>query len=259
MKKRIVSMLLCAASLGAYAQQKGDMFASFHGGVDLVSYSIQYGEIDYVSYDEPVQEKNDPNVNFFVAPGFHYFVANRFRVGLDFTFGIEKAHGEYGLGSMYLSSDSKSKYWSLGPVFAGYVKLAEKFYYVPELDLNYIRMKASEDVVYMYSPQYYDDLLFISDVYQNTALNDDLKELGGYSYKDQPMDGISFSVRLFQLEFRPAEHWGFALNLIDLTFSHFFKKEKNEVINGVNVHTPSVKNNGLSIGVNPAFGVHIYF
>ncbi|MBO7606586.1 MAG: hypothetical protein J6T28_03060, partial [Paludibacteraceae bacterium] len=146
----------------------------------------------------------------------------------------------------------------LGPVFAGYVKLAEKFYYVPELDLNYIRMKASEDVVYMYSPQY-DNLVFVSDVYQNMPLDDDAKELGGYSYKDQPMDGLSFSICLFQLEFRPAEHWGFALNLIDLTFSHFFKKEKNEVIDGVDVHTPSVKNNGLSIGVNPALGVHIYF
>ncbi len=251
MKKRIVSMLLCAASLGAYAQQKGDMFASFHGGFGITSYGVYYDEKELEGYD--------PKVNFFVAPGFHYFVANRFRVGLDFTFGIQKAHEEYELGSMYLSSDSKAKYWSLGPVFAGYVKLAEKFYYVPELDLNYTRMKTSEKVLYLYSPQYSDNLLFISDVYQNSALDDDLRELGGYSYKDQPMDGISFSMRLFQLEFRPAEHWGFALSLIDLTYSHFFRKEKNEVVNEVNVHTPSVKNNSLSIGVNPALGVHIYF
>ncbi len=244
-------MLLCAASLGAYAQQKGDMFASFHGGVGVSSFTAYYDGKELEGYD--------PKVNFFVAPGFHYFVANRFRVGLDFTFGIQKVQDAYGVGSMYLSTDSKTKYWSLGPVFAGYVKLAEKFYYVPELDLGYTRMKTSEKVVCSYSPQYSDNTRFISDRYQNTTIDDDLKELGGYSIKDQPMDGLSFSVRLFQLEFRPVERWGFALSLIDLTCSHFFKKEKNKVVDGVNIHTPSVKNNGLSIGVNPAFGVHIYF
>lgn len=252
MKKRIISMLLCAVSLGAYAQQKGDMFASLHGGVNTTSYGIYY--------DDKALDGYDPQVDFFIAPGFHYFVANRFRVGLDFTYGVQKNHVKYGVGPMYLSSDSKTKYWSLGPVFAGYVKLAEKFYYVPELDLNYTRMKVSEDGLYSFSPQYSDsEPLFVSDSYPILPLDDDLRELGGYLFMDRSMDGLSFSVRLFQLEFRPVEHWGFALNLIDLTFSHFFMKEKNKVIDGVNVHMPSMKNNGLTIGVNPALGVHIYF
>lgn len=254
MKKRIVSILLCAISIGAYAQQKGEMFVSLHGGVGLTTSSISYEVKDKISKDETMKS-NDPNVDFFFAPGVHYFFANNFRIGLDFTFGITKEHSEFGVESMMFSCDTKGKYWSVGPVFAGYVKLAEKFYYVPGLDLNYIRMKVSEEGKYMYSKQYTTSYVYEG---QNYPL-DNISYIGGYSTGEQSLNGFTSTLKLLQFEFRPVERLGFVMSLIDFSFSHLFKNGEDKTINGADNHTPSVKNNNLQIGVNPAVGIYIYF
>ncbi|MBP5481724.1 MAG: hypothetical protein J6Y22_08240 [Paludibacteraceae bacterium] len=257
MKKRIVSLLLCAVSIGAYAQQKGDMFLGLHGGVGLTSSNVSYEIKDKKNlYDETLKDSN-PNVDFFIAPGFHYFFANNLRIGLDFTFGITKEHLEYAVETTSFTSDTKSKYWSVGPVFAGYVKLAEKFYYVPELDLNYIRMKVDENAVYMYKKQYV-SYTILPEEYRNEPL-DNISNVGAYKTDGKPVNGFSSTLRLLQFEFRPTERLGFSMSLIDFSFTHIFRKGEDAHAYGIDYHIPNVKNNNLQIGVNPAVGIYIYF
>lgn len=126
MKKKILTMLLLAAGSIAslYAQQKGDMFVG-----TMLGFSIQKttSKIEYKGNSEKTE--NDPVVTLDIEPGFHYFIADKFRLGLQmgFTRASQKSNDEDGEYEESIGAIN------IGPVAAYYVQLADRFYLTPEL------------------------------------------------------------------------------------------------------------------------------
>lgn len=246
MKKRIVAILLCAVSFGAYAQQKGDMYIGSMIGLGLSSSSIY-------SDGEKKNEYN-PSMGFSVSPEFHYFVADKFRVGLVSSFGGSKNHFERDIISSSYIFDAKNSYWFIGPDIAKYIRLADNFYYVLELGAFYMHCKSTIDGEYIKR-----DIVSFNELNLGTGKKVTYRD--DFSTGPQRYNAFRLNLRFAQFEFRPVERWGFAMSLLDLTFVRFVYKKKNMYENGEKSRIPKVVENqvNFSVGVNPAVGVHLYF
>ena len=124
MKKVVVSLMLCALSLGVHAQEKGDKFFSTSVGVGITKAKVYQ--------EKELLQENDPLVEMSLSVGVHGFVARHFRFGFDLQ-------GCY-LNNINGDTEMRSKQVDFGPVFAYYVPLGEKFYYVPQFGASYLHV-----------------------------------------------------------------------------------------------------------------------
>jgi len=246
MKKRIVAILLCAVSFGAYAQQKGDMYIGSMVGVGLTSSSIYY--------DGEKQNEYDPSKGISVSPEFQYFVADKFRLGLVSSFGVDKNHFERVIKKSSYIFNTKISFWAIGPSFAKYIRMVDNFYYVLELGACYMHSQSRMEGEFIRRDYVSSDELNLGSGQKSTYKRE-------FSSNPQTYKGFQLRLCFAQFEFRPVERWGFAMNLLDLSFSRFIMKEKTVMENGAEHRMPKVYESqvNFSVGVNPSVGVHFYF
>lgn len=150
--KRITLLLLCTLTLltgKSYAQEKGEMYIG--GDLSLGLTTSTYNETDNVE------------TSFSIAPEFAYFVTDNLRIGGSINY-------EYYLVHEIL----------INPSIAYYVKLADKFYYVPEFSIG-----------------------------GGLILYEDLKYLG-----------LQLELGLFAVEFRPTDHFAMSVSLLNLGYAN---------------------------------------
>lgn len=244
MKKRIVAMLLCAVSFGAYAQQKGDMYIGSMVGVGLTSSSIYY--------DGEKQNEYDPSKGICVSPEFQYFVADKFRLGFLYSFGVDKNHFERAINKSSYIFDTKKTYFAIGPSFAKYIRMVDNFYYVLELGACYIHSQSRMKGEYIRR-----DYVSFNELNLGTGQKSTYRS--EFYSEPQTYNGFQLHLNFAQFEFRPVERWGFAVNLLDLSFSRFIMKEMIEIWEENRLPKVYERHVNFSVGVNPAFGVHLYF
>ena len=132
MKKLVILIGIVVLSMNVFSQNKGDMYiltsatASFgqmHGSM--------YNPINGVlvsSIDEPLDTYLE------LGTGFGYFAANNFRLEICLSAYYEKDPREKASGDLWLSN--KYKALCVCPNLSYYVRLADKFYYTPEVGVS---------------------------------------------------------------------------------------------------------------------------
>ena len=153
--KKLFFSLLCTLLVGqiASAQNKGEKYA---GGIIGISTTSVSSEGVSASTTE-----------FSLAPEFGYFVLNRLRVGGSLAYGLASSDG------------TTTHTLTIGPNVAYYVKLCDKLYYTPELNLGF--------------------------AYAST---DDISACG-----------FTAGIALGAFEYKPATRWGITLNLVALEYA----------------------------------------
>lgn len=162
MKKKLFVCLLLLASVTsiASAQQKGDRYI---GGSLSIATSTAIIEGDAAT-----------TVNFGVAPEFGYFVADKLRVSLGLSYSL--AYNDVATHTVVV-----------GPSIAYYVRLADNFYYLPELFVGF-----------EYAGNRYSDGYGVG-----IGLS-----VVGFEFKPKPNIGISFNVLSLGYEFVSMPYWG---------------------------------------------------
>ena len=177
----LLTILVANASVSAYAQQKGDKFIGTMYGIGFQKTNLTYKQSGYNT--ETVQN-GDPAFTFLVQPGFHYFVKDNFRIGLDASFMRKHQDGEV-LGVSYEVAENS---FLLGPTVAKYVQLTDNFYYTIEGGVYFTFASSTNDA--------------------------------GTEYNDQNAMGVSVDVSPLKFEFRPTTHVAFAVSLFEVGFAH---------------------------------------
>lgn len=160
MKKNLLVCLLLAVSAisMASAQQKGDKYVG--GSLGLSTSTVI------------IDGSSGTTLNFGIEPEFGYFVADKLRIG-----------GSLGYALSY--NDGATHTVTVGPGIAYYIRLADNFYYVPELFIGFEYVGA----------RYIDGYGF------GMGLS-----LVGFEFKPKPTIGISFNVLSLGYEF--VSIWG---------------------------------------------------
>lgn len=153
MKKICICLLaiLSTSVLCASAQTKGEMFVGGNLGISTTSIIVD-GE-------------SSTGLNFNIAPEFGYFVADNLKIGASISYGIEFA--DYANHSL-----------TILPNIAYYVKVCDKFYYTPGVELGFA-----------------------------AAFSDGLS-----------MPGFGLGLNLGSFELRPTEKFGISMNLLSLSY-----------------------------------------
>ncbi len=192
MKRTIIAiaaaaMMACAAT-DAAAQQKGDKFVGTLIGFSMANSST--------TGEDGVKEKGDPVCAIELDPGFHYFVADHFRIGAQMQLTHQWQKND--------ESDTKtsSNNLAIGPTAAYYIRLADRFHLAPELGFFYCHGKMS----------YERD--------NHTA--------------DYKTNGFELAALPVQLEFRPTDRIGLGVSLLNLEFAHMKRTDADISGNAVN-------------------------
>jgi len=113
MKKLTICLMaiLATSIFSISAQTKGEMYA---GG------SLGIGTTSLIS-----KGNSATGVTFNIAPEFSYFVADNFKVGATVAYGIE-------------SNGTTTHTIQIMPNLAYYVRLCDKFYYTPGVELGFV-------------------------------------------------------------------------------------------------------------------------
>lgn len=167
--------------------------------------------------------KTPKDFEFSINPEFSYFVADNFRVGVYAGIGFNSKPTSQDSNDNWLKQ--KSTTFSVGPVFAYYIKLADKLYYTPEIGLGFAYSKGSQDL--------------------STSQSYSLNIMGFYG-----------SIYLAALEFRPTPKFGMVVSLATIGFGSMSSKE--EEIFGQNVKISSSAFS-YNIGLDPTIGIRYYF
>lgn len=145
--KKITMLLLCVFSLigsTSYAQNKGEMFFGGNLGIGVTA----------------IEDGTNFAMNF--SPEYGYFVAKNFRVGVNLNYTYNVAH-----------------LFTINPSIAYYVKLVDKFYYVPELTVGG----------------------------------------GLEAFDDEAFGLFQLGLNLFAVEFRPTQHFAVAVSMLNLSYA----------------------------------------
>ena len=174
-----MSFLLAGSTASTFAQSSGDMFVGTLLGFSVTKTSVHVGDYD---------GDNDPEIGLNVSPGFHYFVANNFRVGLQ---------AELGRTSQKDNNDDKYSMNTLniGPVAAYYIQITDRFSIAPELSFYFTHAKSKEETSH----------ITVEDKY----------------------NGFAIGARLLNFEFRPVTHFGVSANLFGLGLVHLKQKDSD--------------------------------
>lgn len=135
MKKLVLLVGMVVLSISAFAQNRGDMYVltSVSGSVGKLTSNIYNGT--FINTEE---KSMDNYIGLQVAYGA--FVAKNFRLEIDFGGFYEKDLREKSGGS-WLNDIYKS--FNVCPNLSYYVKLADKFYYTPEIGVDVVFGKYS--------------------------------------------------------------------------------------------------------------------
>ena len=127
MKKTVLFSIAMLMSVASFAQKKGDMYVAGSFATDFGAYTMSSSADGYAT-----SEKTPFGTSFEIGGDYAYFVADNVRLGLGASFPfssspIEKVDGKW------LKDKTADFYFS--PDVAYYVKLADKFYYTPEIGM----------------------------------------------------------------------------------------------------------------------------
>ena len=180
MKKITILMLL--VMMGGinvlFAQSKGDMYVGTMLGMGITQHTSKY---------DNNKVKDKPLIKLEIDPGFHYFIADNFRIGAQMGFATDSQK----------SHDDNSKYkhgtFVVGGVAAYYFQIADNFYFTPELGFYFAHQKNTNEV-------------------GSTST----------SYKS---NGFLLQILPAMLEFRPTTHFGFSASLLGLELTHLKSKQ----------------------------------
>ncbi len=203
--KKVIIFVMAAIMAGqvAFAQSKGDMYVggglSFNAGT--VSTKMTVGGISST-------ESTPAATTFTITPSFGYFVADNLRLSVSMNYGLEAQKSD-GLRT--------ASTFLVGPEFAYYLRLADRFYYTPELG-----------------------------VYGGVSTE---AYKSGPSKESVSMGAFGVSLNLLQLEFRPVEKLGFAVNVMGLQYVNMSK-----TIEGVKVSA-----NAFNFNFSSGIAVRYYF
>lgn len=143
MRKLVLLVGLVALSIGAFAQSKGEMYV-------LTTGHVSFGNVKEQSFNNNGMVTNttkQPLTTYLrFDAGFGYFVANNFRLELGLGAYYEKHPREQWSGNTWLSNTYRG--FCVCPSLSYYVRLAERFYYTPEIGVNFIFGKYSYDESY---------------------------------------------------------------------------------------------------------------
>lgn len=223
MKKIMILLLLCTASLGTYAQEKGEKVLSTMIGVNISkSKSVQ------INNNKVKTEVGDPFVQMSAGVGIHGFVAKNFRLGFELQ-------GSYS-NNINNIADMKSKQIGMGPTLAYYVPICEKFYYVPQFGAFFVHLK---------------------DSYSNVIYGQDEAGLNLYHAEgvDLKYNGFVFCLVPAQFEIRPNQRIGLAMSLFNISLVHMIQKNEDEYSSSEYKYN----NFEFDFGFRPSAEVHIYF
>ncbi|MBO4531782.1 MAG: hypothetical protein IK017_11310 [Paludibacteraceae bacterium] len=222
MKKIMILLLLCTASLGTYAQEKGDKVLSAMIGVNVSkSNSVQ------INHNEKEKSESDPLVQMSAGVGIHGFVAKNFRLGFELQ-------GSYS-NNINNIVDMKSKQIGMGPTLAYYVPICEKFYYVPQFGAYFVHLKYS---------------------YPKVIYGQDEAGLNLYAEGvDLKYNGFAFCLVPAQFEIRPNQRIGLAMSLFNISLVHMIQKNEDEYSSSEYKYN----NFEFDFGFRPSAEVHIYF
>ncbi len=119
MKKILIIAAAFLVSATAFGQKKGDMYVG--GGLTLGAGTSSYT----TSYEGTSSTtKGSTPVTFSISPSFGYFLWDNIRVGGSLAYGVQAQPDSYSTHT-----------FMVGPEAAYYLRLADKFYYTPELGL----------------------------------------------------------------------------------------------------------------------------
>ena len=179
MKKFTIVMLLVMLSgiNSLFAQSKGDMYVGTLLGMSVTKSSTKVGD---------TKEENKPYVKMDIDPGFHYFVADNLRIGI-----------QMGLSTEWQKDDNDGKSsintFCVGPQAAYYFEIADKFYFTPEVGFYFAHTNSKD-------------------------------KDGSVTHEDKG-NGFLLQVLPVQLEFRPTDHFGFSASLLRLDYAHIKAKD----------------------------------
>ena len=208
--------MIVASITTLVAQERGDMFV---GSTIGFSYSDQ---------------SDVPNtLNIGASPEFCYFICNNFRIGItgSYVFQHQNVDNE---------GNYKSHSFGIGPTISYYVKMADKFYFTPEITgtftWEYIRFKPSESS----SNPYYISSTAISTTYTLYRLR-----------------GKFLGVSPFQIEIHPTDNIGISANLFSITASYYDDRDNKDQYSGETLRYY----NGFKVdlGFTPIVGFMYYF
>ena len=179
MKKITILMLLMMMSgiNVLLAQSKGDMY---------VGTLLGFGMSKHSEKDGSNKSEGKPYFRFELDPGFHYFIADNFRIGAQMCFGLE---------SQKQNNDTKytNSSFAIGPVFAYYFEIANNFYFTPEIGFYFAHSKNTYKV--------------------------------GNNSTESKANGFVFQLLPAMLEFRPTNHFGFSASLFAIELTHMKSKD----------------------------------
>ncbi len=187
MKKLLIATLLVMLSgaTSLFAQSQGDMYVGTLAGVNVSKSSWKDSN--------GTKHENDPQTILLVAPGFHYFVADNFRVGLQFELSE----------TMSKNKDTDVKHrdgiFAVGGVFAYYFQISDNFYITPEFGMYFVHENDKTK-------------------YSNTTVSD-------------KANGFSMPINVAQVEFRPTDHLGFSASILSFRINHMKPKDGNDKYN----------------------------
>lgn len=179
MKRVLISLAaIFCITISASAQQKGEQSLGISldyntGKTKAKSETTIYNNI---VRNEVTDEWGD---NFSLNLEYGYFVADNLRVGANLGFGIT-------------DDESETRTFHIAPNVAYYVRLADKFYYTPNLSLGF-GCGSSE----------YSD---------------------GYSDEDYSMCGFVTEFQPFAVEFRPTKRFAMSVSLCSLQYTYLSGK-----------------------------------
>ena len=127
MKKIVLFSIAMLMSVASFAQKKGDMYVAGSFATEFGSYAMSSSADGYAT-----SEKTPFGTSFEIGGDYAYFIADNTRLGLGVSFPlssspIEKVNGKW--------LKDKTADFYISPDVAYYVKLADRFYYTPEIGM----------------------------------------------------------------------------------------------------------------------------
>lgn len=210
MKKLLLISLLMVSAFSLFAQEKGDM--SISGSFSWTSQSAKEK-----SGSESVVVKGDRT--FSIMPEFHYFICDKFSVGLGMGYSLNKTPNEEGDSEDQLFN--KLGLFLVQPVARYYVSLGEKFYFVPRF-------------------------------YFGVGVGKYKQELGDSKTEDTDVAAFNIGLSLLNFEFKPCNKLGIMFNAGDLKYEVSTVKVDSD-------NKYSARNFNLGLNLGATIGFNYYF
>lgn len=129
MKQYLLAIAALFTSVALFAQAKGEKYIALSGGA-----SFGNGLVESYDGSKVTNSSNPLDTKFFIMGELGYFVAKNFRlalgVGVPYTSTPTTKSGNTWLYSKVIA-------FQINPNIAYYVRLADRFYYTPEVGFSY--------------------------------------------------------------------------------------------------------------------------